>query len=97
MKIKINLIKYNQREYEVQQTTTIFQVKKMFEDDVGIPMQNFELYFEGQTLQSNKTVGFYNIPDNSILQIKGNLIASLKPRLVPRGRMDALLSELASL
>lgn len=97
MKIKINLTDYAQTEYEVHQTTTISEVKEMFRRQYGIPMKNFELYFDGKILDSDKTVGFYDIQDKSILEIKGSLLAWEKPRFVQRGRMDALLSELASL
>jgi len=97
MRIKINLLSYEQPEYEVQQSTKISEVKIFFQNEHGIPMENFEFYFNGQPLQSDKTLGFYNIPDGAILEIQGNLLASLHPRYIQSARIHALLSELASL
>ncbi len=97
MRIKINLLSYEQPEYEVQQSTKISEVKKNFQDEHGIPMENFVFYFNGQPLQSDQTLGFYNITDGAILEIQGNLIASLYPRYIQSSRMHELLSELASL
>ena len=97
MRITINLVSYEQPAYEVQQGTTIAEVKKKFEDEHGIPMENFEFYFNGQLLQRDKTLGFYNIPDGAILEIQGRLISSLHPRYVGSTRMLELLSKLASL
>ena len=95
MRIKINLLSYEQPEYEVLQSTEISEVKQQFQNEFGIPMQNFELWFDGHALQSNKTLGFYNIPDGALLEIHGNLLATLHPRNVQSARLHTLLSELA--
>jgi hypothetical protein len=91
MKVIINLISYEQPEFEVQTTTTISELKKLFEDDFGIPMQNFILKYKGQTLEDKMTLADYNIPDKGILDIEGNLISTLRPRYV-NGHKDGLNS-----
>jgi hypothetical protein len=82
MKVIINLISYEQPEFEVQTTTTISELKKAFQDEIGIPVQNFSLKYKGKTLEDEKTLADYNIPDKGILDIEGNLISTLQPRYV---------------
>jgi hypothetical protein len=82
MKVIINLLSYEQPEFVVQTTTTISELKKSFEDEFGIPMQNFILKFRGQTLEDQKTLAFYRIPDGGKLDIEGKLISTLQPRYV---------------
>ena len=82
MKVIINLISYEQPEFEVQTTTTISELKKAFQDEIGIPMQNFILKYKGQTLEDKMTLADYNISDKDILDIEGNLISTLRPRYV---------------
>ena len=94
MRIKINLLSYEKPEYEVQQSTKISEVKRAFQDEHGIPMQNFEFYFNAQLLLGDMTLGFYNIPDGALLEIHGNLLATLHPRNVQSARLHTLLAEL---
>ena len=95
MRIKINLLSYEQPEYEVLQSTSISEVKQQFQNEFGIPMENFQFYFNGEPLQSNQTIGHCNIPDGALLEIHGNLLATLHPRNVQSARLHTLLSELA--
>jgi hypothetical protein len=67
MKVIINLLSYEQPEFVVQTTTTISELKRLCEDEFGIPVKNFILKFHGQTLKDEMTLAFYNIPDNDIL------------------------------
>ena len=82
MKVIINLISYEQPEFEVQTTTTISELKKAFQDETGIPMQNFSLKYKGKILEDEMTLADYNISDKDILDIEGNLISTLRPRYV---------------
>jgi hypothetical protein len=91
MKVVINLLSYEQPEFVVQTTTTISELKKAFEDEFGIPMQNFILKYKGQTLEDERTLAHYNIPDKGILDIEGKLISTLHPRYV-NGHKDGLNS-----
>ena len=84
MKVIIYLVSYEQPEFDVQPTTTISQLKKSFETRFAIPMQNFILKYNDQTLEDEMTLAYYNIPDNGKLDIEGNLLATLAPRYVNR-------------
>lgn len=94
MQVRINLVEYYQPTYDVQQNTTISELKQMIEDHVGIPTDNFVLKFNGQTLENGMTLGYYKIHEGSLLDIEGTLLPTLHPRFVPRCRMTNFLSQL---
>jgi hypothetical protein len=84
MKVIIYLVSYEQPEFDVQRTTTISELKQLFQERFGIPMQNFILKYNDHTLKDEMTLAYYNIPDNGKLDIEGNLLAILAPRYVNR-------------
>ena len=88
MKVCIKLVAYFQPTYNVEQNITISKLKPMIEDTVGIPRANFALKFNEKTLENAMTLSHYNIRENSVLDIYGNLLATLHPRFIQTCRMD---------
>jgi hypothetical protein len=97
MKVYINVLSYYQPGFDVEATTTISDLKQKCQSETGIPTQNFILKFNGQTLEDAMTLTHYKIPDEALLDIEGNLLATLHPRFVNMSRMDNMLSKLAAL
>ena len=101
MRVIINFHSYEQTPYDVQQDTTISELKQMIQDVDGTPAANFELFFEHQKLENAMSLIHYNIHDGALLDIKGDLNPSLHPRYINNDvqgrRMDNMLSKLQAL
>jgi hypothetical protein len=99
MKVIINFLSYEQTPYDVQQDTTISELKQMIQVHDAIPAANFEFYFNLQKLENAMSLRHYNIHDGALVDIQGKLNPTLHLRHVNgvHGRMDNMLSKLGAL
>ncbi|PRQ36675.1 putative ubiquitin [Rosa chinensis] len=57
-------------EFEVKVLYTVSDVKQIVESFIGCSVVHYSLFYEGNELQDFKTLAFYNIKENSTLEVK---------------------------
>ncbi|PRQ36673.1 putative ubiquitin [Rosa chinensis] len=61
-------------EFEVKVLYTVRDVKQIVESFIGCPVVDCSMVYEGNELQDFKTLAFYNIEENSTLEVKPSWI-----------------------
>lgn len=81
MKVRINLTSKAELHFRVEETTLISELKRLVEKHGPIPTHTFQLVFGNQVLEDDKSIAYYNIHDDALLDIQGDLSSTLFPVL----------------
>lgn len=73
-KIKIRSAKANDYEAELDNTTTVKEIKDLYIDKMGIDTKEFEtniarLFYKGKELKDNHAIGIYNVESEGVVQL----------------------------